>query len=77
MRSVHFAAPGVIAAALLAGATPAQRQEKSQEELTQLREEKLSKPVFEGWVSDYAEAKSQAKETGKPIFAYFTRSYAT
>lgn len=28
------------------------------------------------WVTDYAAAKAKAKETGKPIVAYFSRSYA-
>ncbi len=29
-----------------------------------------------GWITDFAAAKAKAKETGKPIFAYFTRTYA-
>ena len=29
-----------------------------------------------GWITDFALAKAQSKETGKPIFAYFTRTYA-
>ncbi len=28
------------------------------------------------WVMSYAEAKAKAKQSGKMIFAYFTRSYA-
>ncbi len=28
------------------------------------------------WTDDYDAARAQAKETGKPILAYFTRSYA-
>ena len=28
------------------------------------------------WITDFAVAKATAKKTGKPIFAYFTRSYA-
>lgn len=41
-------------------------------------EKKLAKPFFENaaWITDFAEAKRKAKELGKPIFAYFTRSYA-
>jgi hypothetical protein len=41
-------------------------------------EEKLKKP-FAGnaaWVPDFADAKKQAGEKGKLIFAYFSRSYA-
>jgi hypothetical protein len=29
-----------------------------------------------GWITDFALAKAKSKETGKPIFAYFTRTYA-
>ena len=45
-------------------------------------EEKYEKKVSESWfvdngfTDDYDAARAQAKETGKPIFAYFTRSYA-
>lgn len=28
------------------------------------------------WITNYAKAKEAAKKAGKPIFAYFTRSYA-
>ena len=28
------------------------------------------------WITDFAAAKAKAKETGKPIFAYFTRTYS-
>ena len=28
------------------------------------------------WTTDFDAAKAKAKETGTPIFAYFTRSYA-
>ncbi len=67
-----------LVAALLAGVAPAQRGQKSQEELVKQREEKLAKPVFKKapWITDYDEARATAKKEGKPIFAYFTRSYA-
>ena len=29
-----------------------------------------------GWITDFAKAKAKAREQGKQIFAYFTRSYA-
>ena len=29
-----------------------------------------------GWTTDFAAAKARAKKLSKPIFAYFTRSYA-
>ncbi len=63
-------------AALLASLLPA--QDKSQEELTKLRAEKLAKPVFEKapWLTDYDKAREQAKKENKLLFTYFTRSYA-
>ena len=48
----------------------------------QSMEEKRDKKLAEGWVSknpwitDYDDALAKSKETGKPIFAYFTRSYS-
>ena len=41
-------------------------------------EKKLAKPFFKNaaWITDFGEAKRKAKELNKPIFAYFTRSYA-
>ncbi len=53
--------------------------QKSQEELTQLGEAKLAKSVFKlaSWGTDYDAARAEAKASGKLIFAYFTRSYAT
>src|SRR5262245_51408849 len=61
---------------LLASALPA--QEKSQDELKAQRTEKLAKEVFKQapWTFDYDAARAEAKKTGKPILAYFTRSYA-
>lgn len=29
-----------------------------------------------GWTVDFEAAKAESKRTGKPIFAYFTRTYA-
>jgi hypothetical protein len=45
-------------------------------------EKKLEKKLAAGWIkdpkwiTDYDEAKAQAKKTGKVIFGYFTRSYS-
>jgi len=41
-------------------------------------EDKLAKPFvrFGGWETDYDEARARAKEEGKPIFVYFSRSYS-
>ena len=53
-------------------------QRKSQEELKASYEEMLHSDWFTGggWTADFAAAKAEAKKTGKPIFAYFTRTYA-
>ena len=41
-------------------------------------EKKLAKPFVKNaaWVTDFDEAKRKARELQRPIFAYFTRSYA-
>lgn len=66
----------LVLASLLLAVAPA--QQKSQEELKQLRTTKLAKPVFQKapWLTDYDAARAEAKKTGKPLFTYFTRSYA-
>lgn len=52
--------------------------QKGQDELTRLRDEKMAHEVFQkaNWIFDYDKACAEAKQGGKPIFAYFTRSYA-
>jgi hypothetical protein len=39
---------------------------------------KLAEPWLKNaeWIVDYDKARKEAELTGKPIFAYFTRSYA-
>ena len=71
-------APGIVwVCALLAALLPAQNA-KSQEQLIALRKEKLAKEVFQKapWRFDFDAARKEAKESGKPLFVYFTRSYA-
>ena len=66
-------------AALLASLLPAQNQSPpSQDVLKQKRTEKLAKEVFKKapWLTDFDEARAQAKKEGKLLFTYFTRSYA-
>ncbi len=48
------------------------------EELTKKYDAKVSEAWFTegGWTDDYEAAKKQSQETGKPIIAYFTRSYS-
>lgn len=51
---------------------------QTQEDFKKLYEEKLKEPFFKkaAWITDYDKAREEAKKTGKPIFAYFSRSYA-
>jgi hypothetical protein len=70
-----------LAAVLLVGTPVAQerdQQEPDQRKLEQKRVEKLAKPVFKkaAWHFDYDAARAAAKEQGKFLLAYFTRSYA-
>ena len=62
----------LIVATLLAGLAPAQT------ELERLRDAKLAESWVTAapWVTDYDDALAQAQQSGKPVFAYFTRSYA-
>lgn len=55
-----------------------QGQKKSQEELKKSRDEKFALEVFKKakWTFDYDAAREESKKTGKPIFTYFSRSYA-
>ncbi len=43
-----------------------------------LRDKKLKEPFLTkaAWITDYDKAREESKKSGKPIFAYFTRSYA-
>ena len=66
---------GVLAALL---AAPAMAQSgPDQEQLKERRAAKVAEAWFTegGWIDDYDEARAKAKEAGKLIFAYFTRSY--
>ena len=49
----------------------------AQDALVAKRDKKLASPFLlkADWITDYDEARAKAKETGKPIFAYFTRSF--
>ncbi len=69
------AAAGILAAAF---ATPASGQESDQEAMRKNYEEKIAEAWFKdgGWTDDYDAARAKAKETGKPILAYFSRSYS-
>lgn len=81
-QALALSAAVTVIAAFAGAQNDGSRQQPNQEQLQkyeQLRDEKLAKDVFEKapWVvQDFDKARQQAKESGKPIFAYFTRSYA-
>lgn len=66
----------VLAALFTGAALPAQQADQA--ELQRRRAEKVQKEVFgrAPWMFDFDAARAAAKESGKLIFAYFTRSYA-
>ena len=69
------AAAGFLAAAF---ATPASAQDAQKEAMQKKYEEKIAEAWFKdgGWTDDYDAALAKSKETGKPILAYFSRSYS-
>ncbi len=46
--------------------------------LEEKRDQKMAEPwvAHGGWITDYDAARAKAKEEGKILFAYFSRSYA-
>lgn len=66
--------PGLLLSSLVA----AQSSAPTQEDLAGRLAKKLEAPWLKAapWILDLAEAKAASKATGKPIFAYFTRSYS-
>ena len=64
-------------AILILASTPAAFAQ-DQAELAAKRDKKLQSEFLKlaDWITDYDEARTVAADTGKPIFAYFTRCYA-
>ena len=50
----------------------------SGQSMEERRDQKLAEPWLKAanWITDYDKALEASRETGKPIFAYFTRSYS-
>ena len=64
-----------LAIALLAQGVDAQRdQDKMRANFAAMQEHDWY--TGGGWTTSFDAAKIEAKKTGKPIFAYFTRTYA-
>ncbi len=70
-------AAGTLTALGVGTPLPAQAR-PSQQDLIEQREEKLESRFLQkaNWILDYDEAREVAKQQGKLIFTYFTRSYA-
>lgn len=70
--------PVLLALGLLAASLAAQAEPPGVDDLAARRAAKLASPVFAkaGFGTDLAAARQQAGDSGKPIFAYLTRSYA-
>jgi len=68
----------IYAALLVACVASAAAAQDGQEQLRKKYEAKLEESWFAdyGWIADYDEALAAAKESGKPILAYFSRSYS-
>ncbi|HYE99523.1 MAG TPA: hypothetical protein VEJ18_11460 [Planctomycetota bacterium] len=61
------------AACLITAASALQAQSLEEKRDAKLQSEFLKKAA---WFTDYDAARAESKKSGKPIFAYFTRSYA-
>ena len=69
----------VLAAICLAlGAAQSARAQGDESALIEKRDKKLQEAFLKkaAWLTDFDDAKAKAKEDGKLIFTYFTRSYA-
>jgi len=66
----HLALTGAILAVLGSAAFGQSLEEK--------RDKKLASEFLKkaAWTTDYDKAREEAKKTAKPIFGYFSRSYA-
>ena len=70
----HLKRSVLAAVAVLVGAGSVLAQDSVEEKL----QKKLKEPFLAkaAWILEFDKAKSESKKSGKPIFAYFTRSYA-
>jgi hypothetical protein len=66
---------GVASAALALGLSSLAA---AQDGMAERRDKKLKSEFLTkaSWILDFAKACEESKKSGKPIFAYFTRSYA-
>lgn len=76
MHALRSLLSTVAAALLLAAAVPGAVH--AQDDLKAKYEEKLSHEFIPhgGWITDYDQARTRARDEGKVLFVYFSRSYA-
>ncbi len=77
IRSMMLALACIVLAFVAATAV-AQEKDAQQVKMEEQYAAKVAENWFKdnGFTDDYDVARQRAKETGKPIFTYFTRSYA-
>ena len=76
---MKFAMKAALAGVLALGlSTAALAQDGAKNDFEAKYQAKIAESWFvdNGFTSDYDKAREMATETGKPIFAYFTRSYS-
>ena len=75
MKPLHTVGAAGAAFAVLAASLPAQQDDAA---LATRRDKKLKAEFLQAapWITDYDEARAKARKTNRPIFVYFTRSYA-
>lgn len=71
MTRLVWGAVALAAAAAICAVAAAQSLEERRDK--KLREPWLRKA---SWITDYDKALEESRKSGKPIFAYFTRSYS-
>lgn len=79
MQIISKLLPAVVLVAVASnGVTQARPRVYDQDDMLHRKTELLAEAWLQkaNWVMSYAEAKAKAKQSGKMIFAYFTRSYA-
>jgi hypothetical protein len=78
MKTARIAVLAGLLAIFFTSTAFAQRAMPSQEQLKQRRADLVAEEWYTsaGWIDDYDVARAKAKESGKLIFAYFTRTYS-
>lgn len=77
LRKLPLYSAAMLAAGLLPASLSAQRT-YDQDKMTANFAEMQTHGWYTGgaWTTDFADAKARSEDTGRPILAYFTRTYA-